>query len=380
MKKKLLIIGSLPPPYTGYETATEVLLRARLDEYFTTEFFDYSTAKSANSRGKISLVNVIITLKVFIRLIIRLVRFRPDIVNLPLSQNRTGFYKWLLLALPCKLLNSQIVSRFGGASFKEFYFNSGTFNKKVIIFGLSLIKVVILRSPSLKEQFKDLPILLTIEIVPNGFDVDFWREDLVKKYNETLHVVFLGTISYAKGAFDYIYAIKHLLDKNISDIRFSMAGPILTKERNIIHLQHSKQIKNNDIKSLVKQLKLENKISFIPPVTIDEKKKLLGETDILVAPSYSEGGVPYVILEALASKCAVISTPVIPVSDYLTNNKNILIVPYNSPNMIAEEIIKLRDNRALVKSLGQLGLKYVIKNHSLPVFRERMKSVFNRLI
>ena len=58
MKKKLLIIGSLPPPYTGYETATEMLLNAKLDEFFTIHFFDYSTTKHPDSRGKMSLFNI----------------------------------------------------------------------------------------------------------------------------------------------------------------------------------------------------------------------------------------------------------------------------------------------------------------------------------
>jgi len=98
--KKLLIIGSLPPPYSGYETATEVLLAANLDDYCNVEFFDYSTADSPDARGRFSLVNIWNTVKVLLKLVWVLFNFKPNIVNLPLSQNRTGFLKWILLAIP----------------------------------------------------------------------------------------------------------------------------------------------------------------------------------------------------------------------------------------------------------------------------------------
>ncbi len=375
--KKLLIIGSLPPPYSGYETATEVLLAANLDDYCNVEFFDYSTADSPDARGRFSLVNIWNTVKVLLKLVWVLFNFKPNIVNLPLSQNRTGFLKWILLAIPCRITGAKIISRFGGDSMDKFYMSNGFFFRKLVSFGLSIVDVVIVRSPSLVEQFEKIPQCSEVVVVPNGFDLKKWRHGFTKKSGDCLSIAFLGTVSYAKGAYEFIYSIKNLIDLGIDDINVSIIGPIIKKERNIMHLSNNQKYKLVDICTLIDDLELSDVVEMHPPVSWKEKKKLFQSIDILVAPSHSEGGVPYVILEAMASECAVISTPVKPVADYLTDDKNILLVPFDSPNSISEKIIKLKNNPKLLKLIRVSGLHYVEKNHSLAVFKKRMKRVFN---
>ena len=378
-KPRLLIVGTLPPPYSGYETATEVLMDSELDKLFKVKLFDARTTRNPSNRGKSSLSNYASTLIIVLQLIKTLVVFRPHIANVPLAQNRTGFLKWFALAVLCRMSGAKIVSRLGGQSFDKFYDASSVIQKYFIRFGLSIISVIIVRGVSLKSQFNGIVDLHKIEVVPNGFNIEKWHKGFSHlPESKKIRVLYLGQVSKAKGVLDLIEAA-HILKENkkCEFYEFKVAGPILEKELNILHVNNPEST-SKAIEKKISDLGLSDYIEFKGEVSWDEKRSLYEWSDVLVLPSYSEG-FPYTVLEAFASGCAVICTNVGALPDYLKNEQEVLFVPIAQPKKISDALIEIKDSQKR-KYLINSASKYLEENHGIHVFSKKMSAIFIGLV
>jgi len=381
-KPRLLVVGSLPPPYSGYETATQVLMESGIRNHFRIRLLNTRTTRNPSARGRLSLANVLSTFQVLLKLIFELIRFRPHIANIPLAQNRTGFLKWLSLTFCCKVAQCKIVSRLGGASFNKFYEASTPLMQSTIRFGLCLVDTLIVRGPSLKQQFNGLVRGEQIQVVPNGFDIQGWKSGLPLKQRKTskcLHVLYLGQVSKAKGVLDLLEAVAILEQQDrVHEYEFVVAGPIIERELNIRHIDNPENT-SKAIREITDRLNLEEGlVRFVGEVSWEEKRKLYVWADVVVLPSYSEG-FPYTVLEAFASECAVICTPVGALPDHLRDGEQVLFVPVNSPPSIANALIRLKDYR-LRLSLTRKASQYLLENHSLNIFSIKMTEIFHQVL
>jgi glycosyltransferase involved in cell wall biosynthesis len=100
----------------------------------------------------------------------------------------------------------------------------------------------------------------------------------------------------------------------------------------------------------------------------DEKKiqHILRDSDVLVCPSWSEG-MPTVILEAMASGCAIIASDVGAISEQVNSENGILIEPGNKKQIkqAIEKIIQM-DNEQLLEmkrnSIQKIKDKFLWEN------------------
>ena len=100
-------------------------------------------------------------------------------------------------------------------------------------------------------------------------------------------------------------------------------------------------------------------------VTGSEKERLFSDADVLILPSYHEG-MPLVVLEALASGCAVISTRVGTTPEIL-GEENALWVEIGDEKALANAIFSLASDPARLKAMQkanlQLADKFALKTH-----------------
>ncbi len=141
-------------------------------------------------------------------------------------------------------------------------------------------------------------------ITPIGIDKSWLiRGEMDKEnFNEVRKFVFLGRYERRKGVEELSEVLKESTDSY--NFEFHFIGPI-PEEKKI----DSDQVIYHGL------IRDEEKI-----------KKILRESDILVSPSYSEG-MPTVILEAMASGCAIIATDVGAVSEEVSEENGWLIAP-----------------------------------------------------
>ena len=195
------------------------------------------------------------------------------------------------------------------------------------------------------QKFCDRDIL----VIPNGIDLEVFK-DLSRETARTRLkiganasvILFIGRLHSVKGVRYLIKSIKIVKNKN-RDVRLFLVGD--GEER--IYLEN-----------LVKDLVLDDYVRFIGAVPNEEVPEYMVAADVFVLPSLSEG-FPVVILEAMASGLAIITSRVGGLPEIIKNKENGFLVEPKNPEEIAERILLLLEDDALREEISRNNLKIV---------------------
>jgi len=105
---------------------------------------------------------------------------------------------------------------------------------------------------------------------------------------------------------------------------------------------------------------------------------ILKTMDVHVLPSDQEG-FPNVVLEAMASSLAVVTTRAGDAARLVEEGKTGFIIPFNSPEALAERIVLLYRNRQACKSFGDSGRIRINREYSHVHLAERLGSIYRTL-
>lgn len=149
-----------------------------------------------------------------------------------------------------------------------------------------------------------------------------------KGVNERRNLIgFIGRLSGEKGVMNFVRAIPLILRQR-DDIEFLIIG-----DGQLL----------DDLKEELKKSNCYHRVKFTGWIPHDKLPDYLNELKLLVLPSYSEG-VPGIVQEAMACGTPVLATPVGGVPDLIKERYTGFILENNSPECIAENVIKALDH------------------------------------
>ncbi len=231
---------------------------------------------------------------------------------------------------------------------------STVFNKIPVFFRPKIIRClndnterICFLSVKMKNQFINVGLNENKTAVLYNFsDLDIVRDK--ETNNSRLNLLFVGMLNRDKGIIELLSAIKSI-------------------DENALHLDICGTITDNSIKQQFDNLILENdnKVTLHGYVVGSDKVAIYKKSDALVLPSYHEG-LPLVILEALSSGCAIVSTPVGSIPEVLSdeNVKWIEVGSVDSIKAVLETMISNPDEVNAMKEANiELGEKYSKKRH-----------------
>ncbi len=208
-------------------------------------------------------------------------------------------------------------------------------------------------------------------VILNGVNIEKFNnrnhsaESIKIKYlrNYEYQILFVGVLNGRKGEFDLIKAMEKVVNK-YPDIRLLIigSGPTKTVEEKII-----------------KALRIEDNIKFIPNVTYDEMPQYYTACDIFVLPSVSEG-MPKVVLEAMACGCSIIVSDIPGCNELVKNGRNGFLVPTGRPDILAEVILTLYKKPALIREMGYESRKIVELNYTWDIVAQRVEECYSSIL
>jgi glycosyltransferase involved in cell wall biosynthesis len=233
---------------------------------------------------------------------------------------------------------------------------------------LSLLSTrLILVANSISNRFKWLKNNRKTVVVHNGIDLETFdalpaissiREDF-NINRDTVLLGCIGRVEKQKGQEYLISAMKH-----IEEARLFIVGNV---EERYLHR----------IKALSKELKVSNRIAFIP--YRDDIPSLLKTIDILVLPTLTEG-FSRIILEAMAAQKPVVATNVGGNTEAVVDGETGYIVPSGDSFALAGRINELIADKKKRKKMGQAGRKRVESKFTIQVNVERIQKVYEELL
>ncbi|HBI02822.1 MAG TPA: polysaccharide pyruvyl transferase CsaB [Paenibacillaceae bacterium] len=207
-----------------------------------------------------------------------------------------------------------------------------------------------------------------ISLIHHGINMDaFHILEEQSKIRQTLglpeHAFVVGTVSRLvpiKGLNDLIEALA-IISEKIPNLHWLAVGD--GPEREVLEqLARSKGIEEN--------------VHFIG--FRKDVPRCLKALDVYVSTSYSEGfGLS--VIEAMAAKVPVISTPVGGISDFLIDRVNGLAVPSNRPDEIARSIMYLYENPQLRNKLIEAAYELVSERFTLNNMADKTLTLYQNL-
>ena len=230
------------------------------------------------------------------------------------------------------------------------------FEKMMMRFKINCIHTV---SDATKRDIQKLGTKKPIHIISNCIQ----KESSLNIKPNSEQFVYLGRLVFYKNIEVIIHAVKFTV-KQFPDVKLVIAGDGPHKQ---------------SLQNLVKDLNIQNNVTFTGYITPEQKKKLLAESNALLFPSMMEG-FGLVILESWQQNRPVIASDIPPMSDIIQHEKTGLIVEPNDEKKWAEKIIQLIKNPSISDEMGKEGNKVLHEKYNQEIFYQKLISMYQSVL
>lgn len=221
-------------------------------------------------------------------------------------------------------------------------------------------------SKALKKSYDASGFAKKVTVIPRGIPdhyivSDFEPRGLDKR---SIKLLYAGRVVPEKGAhiaiesLNYLYQSKQLKDQNVS-LHIVGSGP-------------DEYI--TDLKKLVSDYGLSEKIKFISAMTRDDLLKLYSEYDIMLMPAIWEEPFANTVLESMARNLPVIASRVGGIPELIEDGVTGILVPPDNINLLAEAIMKLISDPDLYGRLKAAGPQTVWQKYRQEVITDQIEN------
>lgn len=379
-KYKILVVGYLPPPQEGTAKLTEILVESEyMKSNFDIEFLDLLKRKMGTDRGKFSSINITYNLFNILNFCRIIIIFSPDIVYMPLAQNKFGFLRDSIFIIIAKIFRKKICIHFHGGNFDLFYENQRHFFKTYIMFLLMRIERLIVLAKKFEKHFPYMEpkkLCFIYNCFPKTILLSETKDYSISPERK-IKVLFVGYISKAKGALDLIKSVPFILDNYGEQIEFILCGQPIDIERNIVfipepHLGYSR------CKEFIAQNSIGPYVKFYPETIGIEKDRLFLDADIFVLPTYSDG-CALTVLEAMFFGLPVITTPVSALEEMFSDGEHCFFVNPGDVVGLSKKMLFLLNNPAVRQKMGEANRRLVREKYCPEIFLNNLSKVWNSI-
>lgn len=354
-KKRILIIGALPPPPGGMETVMKDMCSLNMKHY---ELIPFNVAKTKLIKSNI-VFNTANFMYRCVKLIATLAHKRPELVHIHISSN-IGFWQRATYAKITHLMRSPYILHMHGGEFKEFYEKSTPSKKKIIHTALNQAKAIIVLSAGWKKYFESIQKDSKYYVLPNSINMKAIEKYTLKKDKSSkFKVLFVGRVERKKGIYELLEAISK---SRIPNLELDIIGPVMETK--------------SDIDAYVKKLKIEKKVRFHGAIVSDDRLKYFSQSDVFILPSYWEA-FPISILEGMAFGLPIIATAVGAIPEVVKKENGIIIPPKNV-NAIVKALQDIKSNSKKI-SYSSNNKQKVKNNYTTQKFQKNLESIYEQL-
>src|SRR3954470_20961170 len=273
MKKGLVLtIGPKPPPYTGISVATDLVIKA-MDNVVRNVHLDTSDRRGLSNVGKFDVGNVWLALLHGTKFLWLLVRRRPRVVYVPISQAWLPFVRDCLFLVPAKLMRRRVIIHLHGGYFGTFFRQTTTVMRWIIRFSLGSAASAIVLGRNVEDAFEGIIKAERVRIIPNGIPDPFRHAGVAAQPAKPRTVLFLSTLMADKGVLDLLRSLPLAVER-VGSIRSIFAG------------EWYSDLDRRTAAELVARLPTESQPQFVGPVDPVRKYQLLSNSAMFVFPTF----------------------------------------------------------------------------------------------
>jgi glycosyltransferase involved in cell wall biosynthesis len=184
------------------------------------------------------------------------------------------------------------------------------------------------------------------------------KKDLRERKN---WIGYIGRLEEGKGVMNFVNAMPLILERK-NNVKFFLGGGGPLRDR---------------IENELRNSNIAQKIELMGWISHDKIADYLNELKLFILPSYSEG-LPTGVLEAMACGAVVLATPVGGVPDIIRDREAGFILEDNSPECIAENVIRVLNYPSLDKIVKN-ARKVIEEKYTYEAAVERYRKILDNI-
>jgi glycosyltransferase involved in cell wall biosynthesis len=288
-----------------------------------------------------------------------LVRFRPQLVYIPISQTTLGYYRDSVYIWLARLFSCKVVCHLRGGYFRKWLAEASVLTRAYVQLTHRRIQGQIVLGECLKPLFDGYVARHRVHVVPNGKDYEV--TPIQPRNKPPTKVLFLANMIRTKGVLDVLEAAR-ILDSN--EIEFVFAGA-----------WHEPEIQQDIEKFLRDNSRLN--ITWLGAVSAGAKRRAFEGADMFVFPTfYPPEGHPWVIVEAMAAGLPIITTDQGAIRESVVDGVNGFIVEKQNPEQLAQKIQQLVNDRTLRAEMSQQSRQRYLNHFTEQRMVDRMSGAW----
>jgi glycosyltransferase involved in cell wall biosynthesis len=343
-KTRILLLGPELGAVSGVSTHLNQLFGSQLLEDFDLKHF----IVGSEGRRETPIQKLVRLLMSPFALAVRVIQFRPEIVHINVSLDHKSFPRDAVYLAIARIFRRNVVFQVHGGELPQNLYKTKVIRNQFMRRVLKAANVVVLLAQSELDAYSRFVPGVRLQVIPNGVVVDpraAVRESVI---NAPLKLAYVGRLVPAKGVADCIAAARLLRDSG-RDFKLTIAGEgpqemALRAEAEIL---------------------IEGKlIEFVGSQFGEDKYRLWQETDLFVFPTAHAEGLPYSLLESMASGVVPITTRVGAQPDVIEDGVQGLFVPPSDPEALFDAIVTLDDDRQRLLAMSQQCVLRILRHYS----------------
>ena len=365
MKKKLLLVVTLPPPMHGSNLMNQHVVNCReLSEKYTIKVMPLHYATSIADIGSFRVKKVMALAHYLSKLLRLILTFWPDAVYFVPAVTGVPFYRDCLYTLVFKLFGIHVVYHLHGKGIKDKLGSPFLFNLYRWFFRDA---TVIHLSPLLYEDIQDVVPRNQCKFLPNGIkDLGLDLPVRADVTNKVPVILFLSNLHTSKGPLILLEACRILMNKGLEFKTYFVGNP-------------SAALSSESFCDAIDRLRLRSHVEYLGPKYGTDKYEILLKSDILVFPTFKET-FGLVLLEAMAVGLPVVSTHEGAISEIIDEGLTGFLINKQNPGELAEKIEYLISNPEQIKKMGQAGRSKFEQCYTIQKFNNNLVEIFNEVM
>ena len=357
----VLLLGPHLGAISGVSAHLKAMLRSRLGEEFVLDHFPVgSEGRNEGRFGRwLRLAGSVLSLAVVLH------RRRPQLLHVNTSLNAGAFWRDLIYVLLARLHGVEVVYQVHGGKLPQQFLGSGRALRSLLRRLLSLPDVIVVLAEMELRAYRSFVPQQRVVLIPNAVDSLALASARHRRHGAPgpLRLVYLGRLAREKGLYELLEAHANILAGGVeARLTFVGAGS-----------------EEGGLRAAVERLATGAHVHFAGAAFGDAKAGYLGESDVFVLPSYSEG-LPCALLEAMAAGNAVIATRVGAIPDVVIPGLHGILIPPRDVPALANAIAALAADRPAVARMQVAAAGHIAAGYSLERFRASFTDLYNSML
>lgn len=363
---KVLLLGYRPPPYFGPSVTYQALMRSAFPQQLDVTFIDLTVVESLEELETLHWHKIWKSLRFLGQELWCLLTQRFDFVCAPVSVNRNAFLKDAFLLWLARLFRVPTVLYAHGNNLPDFFVLSPPWLRRIMDRTFRRAAGVIVLGERLRFNFDSWLPPERVFVVPTGIEPSP-APPSAQRVPGGCTVLYLGNMVREKGFFVLLEAA-NIIARQRRDIRFVFGGAWRRADEERAAREFAA---DNGISDLVE---------FLGPVVGEAKTRSLANADLLAFPTfYYYETMGLVLLEAMQAGLSVVTTRRASIPEIIQDGINGLLVEEQNAADLAAKILRLADDPALRKRMGQANRERFQNYYTHEQYGQRMAEVFTKL-